>query len=174
MNAYSYVPIFYERNVRGYAHLLDTLNGVIGPIEKILETLEKKFQLKFHVLPSYFQNRTIYQIGRKISSRLVHMENVSIAFSDMEKGHQVLLMIETDPYEFNVSPELQKVFKIDDLKFADVVPRVKDPDLRKFLLLCPSYQVPKIEEILYPVVAQMQFSDVEDEVKDALDKYRSE
>ena len=33
---------FYERKVRGQAHLLDTLNDVIGPIENILETLEKK------------------------------------------------------------------------------------------------------------------------------------
>ena len=33
---------FYERKVRCQAHLLDTLNDVIGPIEKILEAFEKK------------------------------------------------------------------------------------------------------------------------------------
>ena len=42
MNSYPYVPIFFERKVRSLAHLLNTLNDVIGPIEKILETLEKK------------------------------------------------------------------------------------------------------------------------------------
>ena len=32
---------FYERKVRSSAHLLDTLNDVIEPREKILEALEK-------------------------------------------------------------------------------------------------------------------------------------
>ena len=34
--------IFNERKVRSYAHLLDTLNDVIGPVEKILDAFEKK------------------------------------------------------------------------------------------------------------------------------------
>ena len=38
MNMHPYVPIFYERKMRDYAHLLD-----IGPMEKILEALENFF-----------------------------------------------------------------------------------------------------------------------------------
>ena len=31
----------------------DTLNDVIGPIEKILETLKKKFHLKIHIFQKF-------------------------------------------------------------------------------------------------------------------------
>ena len=46
---------FYERKVLCQAHLLHTLNDVIGPIEKILEALEKKVSPKINILSSDFE-----------------------------------------------------------------------------------------------------------------------
>ena len=57
--------LFHKRKVRGETHLLDTLNDVIGSIEKILEALEKK---KLHLKNSNFS---------EISSSKSDLKNVN-------------------------------------------------------------------------------------------------
>ena len=61
---------FYDHKVRDQARLLDTLNDVIGPIEKILEALEKKFHLKIHIFQKFrAENRMVFftKIVKKIT-----------------------------------------------------------------------------------------------------------